>query len=119
MIAETPLTLTHRVAETRKLLEADNERLGGVHGDLDAPAFRGCTLPELRAAFDAVATPGDWRAPINTFLPDWLEEGDPGHHLTAAAIAFYTATEARFTTTPSGRTRVEAIGYRWGPAGDH
>lgn len=78
----------------------------------------GCSVTkgQLSDAFDAVANPQDWRAPILAWI--WL--GDLG--LTRKAVAFYTATELRTTGQErrvNGRTEVEvaAAGYRAGPAG--
>lgn len=81
--------------------------------------FRGYSEQEIRDCFDRViamgATPNDWRAPICSLLDE-----DEDAMLVAAAIEFFTATEATFRVVPSSkgdRRIVEAVGYRAGPAG--
>jgi hypothetical protein len=75
----------------------------------------GYTRQQLNDAFKMVHDPDDWKAPINNVIP--------GHPVTKEkvreAILFYTATNATFTELDDGRCRVEAAGYRLGPAGDH
>lgn len=83
--------------------------------------FANYTEPELHAAFDRVADPDDWRAPINAIVP---EEELP---VTLAAIEFFTATKGKAEPSkwevvpPEGEVkkcvRVTAAGYRNGPAG--
>ena len=70
----------------------------------------------LQTAFDAVADPKDWRAPIDTTLE--LSELDAvgGFYFIKQAVEHFTGT------TPTlcfgiGNVRVQAIGYRNGPAG--
>jgi hypothetical protein len=66
----------------------------------------------LRDAFDRVATPEDWRAPICAVVPCYLRD------VVRAAVIFYTATVPSFHETAGGRNvQVRAIGYRNGPAG--
>jgi hypothetical protein len=71
------------------------------------------TREELSAAFNAVANPTDWRAPIcaEVRIEDFAK--------TAEAVGFFTATElvARHTPGKPGWFLVEAVGYRAGPAG--
>lgn len=74
---------------------------------------------ELGAAFDRVADPRDWRAPINAVIaPD-------RRTITACAIVHFTATKPRFTplgnpgSSAPKMLLVRALGYRAGPAGDH
>ena len=84
-----------------------------IDEDTQAKAFRGYTQSELRRAFDRVADPDDWRAPIawqGKLTYEELETID-------AAIAFYTACEARLERTHDGLWRITAAGYRMGPAG--
>lgn len=63
--------------------------------------------------FSAVCNPSDWKAPIDANVPD----ADVAE--TSAAITFMTATEATVTSNGDGTSRVQSIGYRRGPAGDH
>jgi len=67
----------------------------------------------LGAAFALVAPADDWRGPIDAVLP---EACDFAPDLVARAVAYVTATDARVTVTASG-VRVQALGYRAGPAG--
>lgn len=70
----------------------------------------------LRAIFNAVADPDDWRGPIRALIPA------SGHGAVDAAVEFFTATRIRVTDGPelgTGRILIEADGYRAGPAGDH
>lgn len=70
------------------------------------------TRRELMDAFSAVEEPGDWKAPIDQVVPE-----DFDLDAIAAAVEFFTATEATFTDAGGRRVRVEADGYRMGPAG--
>jgi len=69
------------------------------------------THKELKAAFDAVANPEDWRAEINAVVA--LDKVA----VTIVAIEFYTATESIATLLNDGKVRIKSIGYRKGPAG--
>ncbi|MGH9316895.1 MAG: hypothetical protein ACRD1P_07300 [Thermoanaerobaculia bacterium] len=71
----------------------------------------GFTLEQLDEAFNKVRTDGDWRAPIDAII----DEADRG--AVDAAVIYFTATEATFTSAGDGRLRVIAAGYRMGPAG--
>jgi len=70
-----------------------------------------------RLAFEAVANPTDWRAPIDAVID--IDDLD----LTTDAIHYYTGCEV--ITTPveyndSGtvsKVQIDAAGYRFGPAG--
>ena len=80
----------------------------------------GYGLDDLRAAFAQVEAKTHWKDPIDTLLA----EGQVARlMLIAEAVEFYTATPATFTVErqPDGRkmVRVQAAGYRAGPAGDH
>jgi hypothetical protein len=68
----------------------------------------------LRAIFDAVCCPHDWKAPIEASIPTTDEI-----HLRfiAEAVEFFTATSADMQTSPYGWTVVKSVGYRRGPAG--
>lgn len=74
---------------------------------------------EIRAEhavyFKMVCNLEDWRNPIDACC----RVGDVEN--VYRAIAFFTATEAVFTplTEVPGWCRVQSIGYRAGPAGDH
>ncbi|MEE8536895.1 MAG: hypothetical protein V3S71_02735 [Acidobacteriota bacterium] len=74
--------------------------------------YTGYTEEALSAAFDAVACPEDWRAPIEARLPAPL---DP--ELVTAAVEFYTSTTPTFLPLSNGETWISARGYRDGPAG--
>lgn len=69
----------------------------------------------LATAFDLVSNKKDWKAPISyDHVKTELKE------LVAAAVEFYTATEATFEPSGvEGYWKVKAAGYRAGPAGDH
>jgi hypothetical protein len=74
---------------------------------------------ELKAAFDKVCSPTDWKKPINSII----EAKDK--NIVAEAIMHYTATTAYFEKLPNTNEvnkdmwlRVKAAGYRMGPAGD-
>lgn len=85
-------------------LQMENEHFIGEYTQL-----------QLRAAFESVQAPHDWKAPI---VNASCELGDAG--LVAMAIEFYTGTKARFDyIRETNRLRVQAIGYRAGPCGDH
>ncbi len=77
--------------------------------------FDGDCIKVMGHRFDAVKDEADWRGPIDKIIPyEALAE-------TIAAIAFYTATEAEWEDSQSVRgikmVRVQAVGYRAGPAG--
>lgn len=74
--------------------------------------YKGFTQAQLSAAFDRVANPNDWRAPIDKVL--LAERATPA---VSAAVEFYTATQATITDLGNGFVRVTAVGYRMGPAG--
>lgn len=71
----------------------------------------GFTLEQLDAAFLKVRTEGDWRAPIDAII----DEADRA--VVEAAVVYFTATEAMFTSAGEGKLHVMAVGYRMGPAG--
>lgn len=77
------------------------------------------TEAELSEAFDKVADPNDWKAPIDTTVTFAdMREGAA----IKAAVVFYTGTEATLKLLAShgeGYTvHVGAVGYRMGPCGD-
>jgi len=67
----------------------------------------------MRTIFSAVHNPADWRAPIDTTVPDANVDD------VVASISFMTATMATVSPNGDGTSRVQSIGYRAGPAGDH
>ena len=68
----------------------------------------------LSKAFDAVADPDDWRAPIAVWLPG------EAVNLAVAAIRFFTATTPKVELDMRRmKFLVTSEGYRAGPAGDH
>ncbi|GEM_PF-2845850 len=76
--------------------------------------YRGHTIANMRKAFDLLADPDDWRAPIDA----WIDHRAYG--LAAAAVEFFTCTELQIIGGPqplTGRILVHADGYRMGPAG--
>ncbi|MCH8996702.1 MAG: hypothetical protein IID48_00360 [Proteobacteria bacterium] len=67
---------------------------------------------ELSVAYDRVRDPQDWRARIDSVIPD--ADFTQAH----AAVMYFTATELRIVGRPNpGYMRVVATGYREGPAG--
>ena len=71
---------------------------------------------ELEAAFNAVADPDDWRAPISALI----EPDQRLIQMTVTAVAFFTATVPTLSMveTPAGyMVAINAVGYRAGPAG--
>lgn len=80
-----------------------------------AVTFRGYTGTALRAAFDKVKDPADWKGSIYALVPaDILD-------VVCAAIEFFTSTlPAVFVVDFDCKEFVVvAAGYRNGPAGDH
>lgn len=73
--------------------------------------FEGFTEAELSAAFNSVADPDDWKAPVDAVCLKADRER------VKAAVIFYTATEPMFFPNDETTIRVEADGYRAGPAG--
>lgn len=69
---------------------------------------------ELQRAFDRVANPKDWKAPIAAKLSTLTMTEKI---LITCAVEFFTATRPTFYTTGSGTVLVHADGYRAGPAG--
>lgn len=74
----------------------------------------------LSAAFDLVADPDDWKAPIDAVvtLPHVMDGLE-----VKKAVQFFTATEATISVVGLASetditVRVQAPGYRMGPAGD-
>lgn len=72
----------------------------------------GVMKSQLSAAFDAVANPNDWKAPIDA----WLDIKSPHLALVFKAIIFFTATNPRCVEADGQRIRIQAAGYRAGPA---
>jgi len=87
---------------------------------LDNSGIEGCAtmLSELCAsAFELVADPKDWKAPINKIVRFDAIEYTPD--ALAYAVKYMTATEVTMTPVSNHETRVTSVGYRMGPAGDH
>ena len=85
------------------------------YSDADKPVFHGQTERTLNRAFNAVANPNDWKAPIKTAHVKGVDL-----QATCAAIVYYTATWPKIDYCPAtGGFWVSADGYRAGPAGDH
>ena len=80
----------------------------------------GYTDEELKAAWDEVKNQRDWKARIDKEVYDKTDEELAR---IVFAVGFYTGTQAVLEElSPSEgrrRTRVRAVGYRMGPAGDH
>ena len=83
--------------------------------------YGGFEEADIRAAFEKVADPNDWKGPIEAIIRG---EEIP---LVAAAIEFFTATPATVAVGNMNLSEglgfipyvVTADGYRAGPAGDH
>lgn len=131
--AELAAVIPAAVAEARATLAnlAAVDEAAGYVGPLRLPAgtcpecfgkpctcdrviFRGLTYRQLRNAWDAIK-PADWRGPVMTDV-DFEELA-----VTAAAVAYFTATELKVAKLdfPNRRAYIHADGYRRGPAGDH
>lgn len=77
----------------------------------------------LRAAFNQICDPNDWKAPIDALVPA------AGFKIYQDAIQFMTATHPtiherdadgkRFYLNRQQAFRITSEGYRNGPAGDH
>jgi hypothetical protein len=76
----------------------------------DGFTYHGFSEQQLQAAFNAVKDRRDWKAPIMATITRQHVE------LVYRAIVFYTATEPTFTHLSGEVYRVEAMGYRNGPA---
>lgn len=102
-----------QIEDLAELLSHDNQD-HDKEPDAEEKVFKGYTEAELKAAFEKVCDPHDWKDPIVKRVPTNKMD------LTIAAIEFYTATEVKVTAL-AGRddVTVESIGYRAGPAGDH
>ncbi len=72
------------------------------------------TQEQLKAAFDAVSNPDDWKAPV------FASMGGESVNVVVAAIRHFTATDPEVVLdVGTMRWVVSSIGYRAGPAGDH
>ena len=71
-------------------------------------------LQTLRAAFDKCANQTDWKAPID-FITSKAFASFP-IEVYAEAISHFTATTAKITDLGNGAVRIQAAGYRKGPA---
>jgi len=86
------------------------------------PRYAGFTVEELKRAFEHVEDYDDWRNPIDAWVTEAM------FLVTSAAVEFYTGTKLRIVdkavlkrANGDGLStyRVQADGYRKGPAGDH
>lgn len=77
------------------------------------PTYLDYSQEELEQGFNIVKNPDDWRAPINWVGP----MDDETLALVRVAIDFFTATEAHVRDLGFGEVRIQAKGYRMGPAG--
>jgi hypothetical protein len=75
---------------------------------------------ELKAAFERVADPDDWKGPISYVV---LNETDENLDRIKFAVQFYTGAECLLTEIDAldevitRATKVESTGYRMGPCG--
>jgi hypothetical protein len=72
---------------------------------------------QLRAAFEMVADKVDWRKPIDSTLEVGSDAVATMVPLIRAAVIHFTATDPTITRLSPDCIRVEADGYRAGPAG--
>jgi len=74
---------------------------------------------ELRPIFDSVCNRDDWKAPIYCYRK--LSEMPAGTTVEKIkdAIQFFCAVESTITHVQGDLYKIESIGYRAGPAGDH
>lgn len=96
--------------ELESIVEREAEFL---QAEADGIVYAGLTEAELHQAFNLVADPDDWRAPINALVgPGELEAA-------ITAIEFFTATipTVEVVSVPERVYRVRSVGYRNGPAG--
>ena len=105
---------TNKTNSNTAILEANatilEEKTGG-----DRPAF-GWSQEQLEKAFSAVQNKVDWKAPIIA----WVNMADLA--VTLIAIEYFTATKGKVVMVEprfGNHVKVEANGYRNGPAGDH
>ena len=77
--------------------------------------FQGFTRTELEGAFDAVKAPGDWKNPISAWVSFSVVL------VTFAAITFFTGVAPTIAEVkPTDKIcRLDCVGYRAGPCGDH
>ena len=66
----------------------------------------------MQIAFDSVCDAEHWKNPIDS------ECEKSNRALIEEAIRYFTATVPTFKELPNGKLRVQAKGYRLGPAGD-
>ena len=68
-------------------------------------------VARMSAAFDAISDPADWRNPIDAVVENDVVE------LTVEAVIFYTACVPQVDPVDDDHSRIQAVGYRAGPAG--
>ncbi len=93
---------------TTDMVEAAYKAVPGLGGLLIQRAL-------LKGAFDLVANRKDWKAPINTYLGDYVDSTYSAD-VIVQAVLFFTGTECTYTREGTGY-RFESVGYRAGPCG--
>jgi hypothetical protein len=71
------------------------------------------TDQQLKATFDSICDPLDWKAPIDGYCK--IEDME----IVYQAIKHHTGTQATFLPASRNRMRVISEGYRNGPCGDY
>lgn len=80
---------------------------------MDETVVDGFKVGDMRAMFNRITNPKDWRSPIRA----WITQADL--RLAERAVEYFTATELTVVRMPEDQVPVRSIGYRMGPAGDH
>lgn len=94
-----------------------DESAADLRARWDTVEFLGYTHGELRLAFDIVANPSDWKAPIETTIDERFLPA------VTAAVHFFTSTDIVCDGRDPNHSRIQnainirATGYRNGPAG--
>lgn len=101
-----------------RLVDATDESVAeSLRDRWDEVEFLDYTHGELRCAFDIVANPDDWRAPISTTIDERFLS------VVCAAVNFFTSTDVVCIARDPNHSRIQnaielrADGYRMGPAG--
>lgn len=113
-----PFGFEDMLTRARLLVEQEiktKRDLSWVNEEIDA------TRDILQVAFNTVADRLDWRRPIDTlFVVTSARFCQEELDTIREAIAFFTATTTTITATADPlRFKIQSIGYRAGPAGDH
>lgn len=94
---------------TLKTLE--NLEKSGTEGQLIARGF-------YKTIFDRVASPGDWKGPINITLEQRIwEDFDAEKDTIRHAIMFFTGNPDCKVSISKGYMSITSAGYRAGPCG--